>query len=76
MEQQDRDLLIRMEESLKHHTENCVKRCQIMDDHINGSLPIRDQVRDNTKFRSAASKALFVVYGAIVTIVGKILFFK
>ena len=44
--------------------------------HIEESVPLRDQIRDNTRFRDGATKALWTIYISIIGILSKIFLFK
>ena len=74
--QANTERLIRIEEKLSNHLDNCHEAKSNIERHIKESIDIRDSVKANTGFRKGATKALWVIYGSLVCIVGKILFFK
>jgi hypothetical protein len=73
---EDHDLLIDMNRNLKNHLERCEEAKKAMRCHIQESIDIRDDVKKNSGFRTSATKALWVVYAAIIGIIGRILFWK
>ena len=68
--------LIRIEEKLSNHLDNCHAKQQVIDTHVKQSVAIRDDVKANSAFRRCASKCLWVVYASLVTIAGKLMFFN
>ena len=49
------------------------KKCE---KHIEESVTIRDQVRDNTKMTKGMAKALWILYGSVVSLLAKVFLFK
>ena len=54
--------------------DNLNEKMAVFQDHIKESVPIRDIVRDNKKFRCSAIWAIRIIYGAIIGILANILF--
>jgi len=68
--------LIRIEEQLSNHLDNFHEKCNNMEKHLIESVPIRDDVKSNTRFRETVSRALWVVYVSIIGLAAKVFFIK
>lgn len=73
---EDHDILIEMNSNLKNHLKNCEVAKKQVQCHIAESVNIRDDVKKNKDFRSSASKALWILYAAVVALIGRIMFWK
>ena len=54
--------------------DNLNEKMEVFQDHMKDSVPVRDDVRDNTKFRRNGILAIRVLYAATVGVVLKLLF--
>ena len=59
----------RIEEKL----DNINERLEVFQEHIKESVPVRDIVRDNKKFRISAVWAIRTIYVAVIGIIAKML---
>ena len=59
---------------LEAKVDNINEKMEVFQEHVKESVPIRDIVRDNKKFRLSAIWAIRAIYVAIIGVIARLLF--